>query len=179
MRDDRYKGTSLPPHVRKLCRMVEREADRARPERLCQQAVTVLAALGGQEISPVFRRKLEMREAAPDLFAASELAAMASTGWEAEIARGIGLDPALDATRAVCDALRRRIEGYSREQTSQLIADRHPNATAASESFKKACNDAVPTAAALILAGQPAPRTDTRVRLSENLLAQPASGAGP
>jgi hypothetical protein len=30
MRDDRYRGTSLPRLVRKLCRMTEREADRAR-----------------------------------------------------------------------------------------------------------------------------------------------------
>ena len=46
MRDDRYRGTSLPRPVRKLCRMVVRQADReadcAHPDRLLAQAVEAL-----------------------------------------------------------------------------------------------------------------------------------------
>ncbi len=58
MRDDRYRGTSLPRLVRKLCRMAEREADRGHPERLRQQAVAALLSDAEREISPEFRRRL-------------------------------------------------------------------------------------------------------------------------
>ena len=159
--------------------MTEREADRARLGLLCQQAVTAMAFVGCREISPDFRRRLKERDAAPGLFAASELADMARTGLEVEVARSIALDQRLGSTDASSDALRRRAEGYAREQTSQLIADRHPYATAASKSFKRACSDAVPIAAPLILAGQPAPKADNSIKLSENLLVQSTSGASP
>jgi hypothetical protein len=178
MRDDRYRGTSLPRPVRKLCRMAEREADRAHRDRLRRQAVAALVSDAGREISPEFRRRLREHDAAPSLFGANDLAAAARTGLEDEIARNIDFGHSVDSTDAVCDALRRRSEGYAREQKCQLVADRHPNATIASESVKKACNDGALIAATLILAGQSAPKTNSRIRLTENLLVQPNSGAG-
>jgi hypothetical protein len=89
MRDDRYRGTSLPRPVRKLCRMAEREADRAHPDRLFAQAVEALVSDAGREVSPDFRRRLREHDAAPSLFGANDLAAVARTGVEAEIARSI------------------------------------------------------------------------------------------
>ena len=50
MRDDRYRGTSFPRPVRKLCRMAEREADRVRPDRLRGQAVVAFVSDGRKEI---------------------------------------------------------------------------------------------------------------------------------
>lgn len=179
MRDDRYSGTSLPRPVRKLCRMTEREADRARPDLLCRQAVTALLSDAHREISSDFCEKLRARDAAPDLFAADELTAMARTGLEVDIARNVRHNQALASSEAIHEALCRRSEGYGREQKCQLIADRHPYATAASESFQKACDDGALRAASLVLAGQPVSKANRRVRLSENLLAQPMNGAGP
>lgn len=179
MRDDRYRGTSLPRPVRRLCRMAEREADRARPDLLRQQAVAALVSDADREISPDFRRRLRAHDAAPGLFSASELAAVARTGLEVEIARSIGLGQGIGPKDAIRDALCRRGEGYAREQKCQLVADRHPCATVASESVKTACNDGASVAATLILSGQPAPKANPRVQLSENLLAQHTSGAGP
>jgi len=178
MRDDCHRGTSLPRPVRKLCRMAEREADRAHPDRLRRQAVAALMSDAGREISPEFRRRLREHDAAPSLFGANDLAAAARTGLEAEVARNIDVGHGVDSTDAVCDALRRRGEGYAREQKCQLVADRQPYATIASESVKNACDDGALVAATLILAGQSAPKTNSRVRLTENLLVRPSSGAG-
>jgi len=176
MRDDRYRGTSLPRPVRKLCRMAEREADRAHPDRLRQQAVAALVSDAGGEISPEFRRRLREHDAAPSLFSANDLATAARTGLEAEIARNINARHGIDSM--VCEALRRRGEGYAREQKCRLVADRHPNASIASESVKKAFDDCALVAATLILDGRPAPRISDRVLVSENLLPQSRSGAG-
>lgn len=118
MRDDRYKGTSLPRPVRKLCRMAEREADRAHPERLCQQAVVALVSDSAKEISPEFRRRLRERDSVPNLFDASELAGSARTALEAEIARNIQAHQGVDSTSAICDALRRRRKLLPRAEVS-------------------------------------------------------------
>lgn len=179
MRDDRYKGTSLPRAARKLCRMAERRADRARPDLLRQQAVAALVSDADREISPEFRQRLRRHDSAPRLFDAGELVAAARTGLEADIAQCIGHNQGINSTDAICDALRRRGERYAREQKCQLVVDRHPDATDASKSVEKACNDGAPAAASLILSGQSAPKTGNRVRLSENLLVQPTGGAGP
>ncbi len=165
--------------VRKLCRMTEREADRARPDLLCQQAMAAFVAAANREISPEFRRRLNEHDAAPSLPGVSDLGGVARTGLEVEIARIIEPSKGIKSTDAICEALRHRANGYTQEQKCQLIADRHPYATAASESFKKACNDSAPVAATLVLAGQPAPKANNRVQLSENLLAQSTRGVGP
>ena len=177
MRDDRYRGTSFPRPVRKLCRMAEREADRAHPDRLLAQAVEALVSDAGREISPDFRRRLREHDAAPSLFGAKDLAAVARTGLEAEIARSIDGGHGMRSTDAVRNALCRRGEGYAREQKCRLVADRHPDATIASESVKKAFDAGALVAAAMILAGQSVPKMSS-VRLTENLLAQPSSGGG-
>jgi hypothetical protein len=176
MRDDRYRGTSLPRRVRKLCRMGEREADRAHPDRLRRQAVVAFVSEAEREISPEFRRRLRERETAPSLFGAHDIAATARTGL-VEIARDIDLSPGVGSTDAVSDALRRRGEGYAREQKCRLVADRRWYATIASESVKKAFDDGAPVAATLILASQSVPKTDSRVQLTENLV-RPTSGVG-
>lgn len=178
MRDDRYRGTSLSPAVRKLCRMAERKADRAHPEHLRQQAAAALMSDAGKEISPEFRRRLIEHDAAPSLFGANDLAVSAGTGLEAEIAQNIDASRGAGSTAAVSEALRRRGERYAREQKCQLIADRHQSASIASESVKKACREGALVAARLILGGRPAPRTNNRVLASDNLLPQPSSGAG-
>jgi hypothetical protein len=177
MRDDRYKGTSFPRLVRKLYRMAEREADRAHPDRLLAQAVEALVSDAGREISRNFRRQLLEHDAAPSLFGAKDLAAAARTGLEAEIARSIDGGHGMPSMDAVRDALYRRGEGYAREQKCQLVADRHPDATIASESVKKAFDAGSLVAAAMILAGLSVPKMSS-VRLNENLLAQPSSGGG-
>lgn len=159
--------------------MAEREADRAHPNRLRQQAVAAFVSEAGREISPEFRRRLRQHDAAPSLFGANELAALARTGLETEIARSIAVGHGVSLMDAVCEALHHRGEGYVREQKCQLIADRHPYAIIASESVKKACDDGALEAATLILAGQPAPKANSRVRLTENLLVQPGGGVGP
>ena len=176
MRDDRYRGTSLPRPVRKLCRMAEREADRAQPDLLRRQAITALISDANREISSEFRRRLRDHSVAPGLFGARELAISAKTGLEAAIAGNIEAGYGIDVIDAICDALRRRGEGYAREQKCQLVADRHPYATIASESVKKACGDGALIAARLILDGQSAPPIHSRVRVTDNLLPQLASG---
>jgi hypothetical protein len=179
MRDDRYRGTSLPRPVRKLCRMAEREADRSHADRLCRQAVAALVSDAGRKISPEFRRRLREHSASPNLFGANDLTAAAWAGLETEIARNIDVGHGVDAMDALCDALRRLGEGYAREQKCQLVTDRHPCATIASESVKKAFDDGALEAATLIMAGQSAPKTNNRVRLTENLLVQSSSEVGP
>jgi len=159
--------------------MAEREADRAHPDRLRQQAVAAFVSVGSREISPEFRRRIREYNAAPSLFGANDLAAVARTGLEAEIARNIDVGHGVDAMDAVCDALRRRGEGYAREQKCQLVTDRHPCATVSSESVKKAFDDGALEAATMILAGQSVPKTNSRVRLTEDLLVQSSSGLGP
>jgi hypothetical protein len=178
MRDDRYQGTSLSRPVRKLCLMAEREADRVRPDRLREQAVAALISDADREISPDFRRRLRDHSKTPGLFSANEIVTAARTGLETEIARNIDFGNAVDPTDAVRDALRRRGEGYVREQKCALVADRHPYATLASEGPKKAFEDGAPIAATLILTGQSPPNKNNRVQLTENLLARPASGVG-
>ncbi len=158
--------------------MAEREADRARPERLRLQAVAALISDAKREISPTFLRHLRQHDASPRLFAAGEIAAVAQSGLESDIARSIGAGLGVDSTDAVCDALRRRGGNYAREQKCQLIADRHPAATAASDCVERACNEAVLVAATVVLNCDRMPRADNRVRLDENLLARPNGGAG-
>jgi hypothetical protein len=175
MRDDRYRGTPLPNSVRKLCRMAEREADRARPELLRRQALAALVSDAAREISPEFRRRLKDHDAAPSLFGAKDLVAAARTGLEAEIARTIDVCHGDGSKAAVSDALRRRAEGYAREQKCQLVTDRYPYATVASETVKKACAEIAPVAAELILTGQPVAKMSSRVLLTENLLVQSSS----
>src|SRR5258708_38328117 len=84
MRDDRYRGTRLSTPVRMLCRMAEREADRAQPERLRRQAVAALVSDAGRELSPVFLRRLREHDSAPRLFGADQIAAAAPSGLEAD-----------------------------------------------------------------------------------------------
>jgi hypothetical protein len=117
-------------------------------------------------------------DAAPTLFGAKDLAAVARTGLETDIARNIDFGQSAASTAAVRDALRQRGDAYAREQRCQLIAERHPNATIVSESVKKACDDGAPDAAALILAGRPFPKANNHVRLTEDLLAQASGGGG-
>ena len=177
MRDDRYRGTRLSRPVRKLCRMAEREADRGQPERLRRQAVAALISDARREISPEFLRRLQQQNSAPHLFGASEIAASAWSGLEADIGRALSAGQGVDVTDALCEALRRRGDGYAREQTCQLIADRHAAASLAPASVRTACNDGALVAAVLILSGDPAPRVDHRVGLNENLVAPHESGA--
>jgi hypothetical protein len=174
MRDDRYRGTSLSRPVRKLCRMSEREADRARPDRLREQAVAAFVSEASREISPEFRKRLRDHDATPTLFSARELGKLARLGLEAVVASNVG--NGADPTGAICDALRQRGEGYVREQKCQLIADRHPSATSASESVRKAFDEGSPVAARLILAGQSVAKTGNRVQLTENLLGLSVGG---
>lgn len=157
--------------------MAEREADRRRPDLLRRQAIDAFIADADREISPDFRRRLREHDAAPTLLSAGELMAAARTGLEAEIAQSIG--QGTHSEEATCDALRRRGEGYAREQKCQLVADRHPYATIASESVRKACNEGAPIAATIVMAGEAIPRANNRVQLSENLLSQPTNGTGP
>jgi hypothetical protein len=158
--------------------MAEREADRIRPDLLRRQAIAALLLDAGREISPEFNRRLREHDAAPTLFGAKDLAAVARTGLETDIARNIDFGQSADSTAAVRDALRQRSDAYVREQRCQLIAERHPNATIVSESVKKACDDGALDAAALILAGRPFPEANNHVRLTEDLLVQASGGGG-
>jgi hypothetical protein len=158
--------------------MAEREADRSHPERLHQQAAVALVAEAEREISPEFRRRLREHNRAPSFFDANELAESARSGLEIDIAQNLPAGQGFDSKKAVCDALRRRGEHYSREQKCKLIADRHPDASIASGAVKKACDEGALTAARRILEGQSSPRID-RVRADEDLLVRPGSGARP
>lgn len=73
--------------------MSEREADRAHPERLLQQAVVALGCDADREISPEFRRRLRQHNSAPNLFDAHDLAESARTELEIDIARNIQAGP--------------------------------------------------------------------------------------
>jgi hypothetical protein len=159
--------------------MAERDADRARPELLRRQALKALMSDANREISKRFLQQLGKHDAAPDLFSSNELAHSAKNGLEAEIARHVGASRGFDALIAIQDALRLRGEGYVREQKCQLISDRHPRTTLASESAKRAFHEASLIAAALILDGQAAPRDRDRVELGDNLLSPQSSGANP
>jgi hypothetical protein len=120
--------------------MSEREADRAHPERLRQQAVAALVSEGDREISPEFCRRLREHNRAPSFFDTNELADSARSGLEIDIARNVQAAQGIDSANAIRDALRRRAERYSREQKCKLITDRHPEASIASEAVKKACD---------------------------------------
>ena len=159
--------------------MSEREADRAHPERLLQQAVVALGCDADREISPEFRRRLRQHNSVPNFFDAHDLAELAQTVLEIDIARNIQAGPGLDSADAIRDALRRRGERYSVEQKCQLIVERHPDASIASEAVRRACVEAAPIAARRILDGQPAPRINDRVRVDEDLLVQHSGGAPP
>jgi hypothetical protein len=176
MRDDRYKGTTLPRPVRKLCRMAEREADRAHPERLRNQALVAFNSEAQSEISAEFRRRLRQHDSAPRLFDASELLASARTALETEIAKNIGV--AVDSVEATRSALRQRHESYVRELKRKLITDRRPDASIVSDAVKTAFDGAALPAAKLILADHRAPRTEDRVRLDEDLRAPPGREVG-
>ena len=154
--------------------MAEREADRAHPERLCHHAIRALVSVAGREISPEFRQSLRRHDETPSLFGPTELAATARTRLEEQISQNIneGANP-LDAVRSALLCLS---DGYAREQKSQLIVDRHPDASRASESFRAACNDGASIAAQLILDRLPAPQIANRVLASENLLAPRSDG---
>jgi hypothetical protein len=157
--------------------MAEREADRAHPGRLLRQAVVALVSEGDREISPEFRRRLGEHDRAPSFFDASDLAESARSGLEVDIARNIQAGQGIDSTSAICNALRRRTERHAREQICQLIADRHPEASIASAAVKNACDEAALTAASRILEGQSPLQISDRVRVDENLLVRPGSGA--
>jgi hypothetical protein len=179
MRDDRYRGTTLPRPVQKLDRMAEREADRGRPERLCAQAVTALRSDAGKEISPEFRRRLREHDANPGFFDASEFDRSARSGLEADIARVFDAHPGVGSVDATCEALRRLGESYIREQKCTLITDRRPDASIVLGSVTRAFDEAAPIAARVVLDGEPAPHVSDRVRLDENLLVQTSSATSP
>jgi hypothetical protein len=179
MRDDRYRGTTFPRPVQKLCRMAEREADRGRPGRLREQAVAALRADAGREISPEFRRCLRQHDANPGFFDASEFTRSARSRLEADIARVFEAHSGVGSGDAICEALRRLCESYALEQKCKLITDRNPNASIVLASVAQAFNEAAPIAARLVLDGEPAPRISDRVRLEENLLLRPGSVASP
>jgi hypothetical protein len=178
MRDDRCKGTALPKQVRKLCRMAEREADRAQLERLRLQALVAFSSEAEREISQEFRRRLRQHDEAPGLFDASELAASAQAGLEVDIARNLEAGVVVDSTEATRSALRQRSEGYVRELRRKLITDRRPDARMVSGIVKDAFDEAALPAAKLILDAHRAPRIENRVRLDEDLRAPRDRGAG-
>lgn len=178
MRDDRYRGTSLPKPVRKLCQMAKREADRARPDLLRRQAVAALEFDADREISAEFRGRLQEHDAEPGLFMANDLAAAARTVLETDIVRNLDAGRGADLKAAVTGALRQRGEGYAREQRNQLVADRHPCATVALDCVRKAFSDGAQEVSARILGGQSTPRMNGRIRLTENLLARPSEKVG-
>lgn len=172
MRDDRYRGTTFPKQVRKLCRMAEREADRLHPDRLRGQAVAALRSDADREISPEFRRLLQERDATPSFFDASNLAGSARSGLECRIARYIEADRSVRSADAIADALRSRGEGYGREHREHLIADLRPDRSLAAACFKIACDAGAPLAAALVLENRRRiSLASDRVRLDEDLLA--------
>jgi hypothetical protein len=179
MRDDRYRGTTLPKEVRKLCRMAEREADRAHPDRLLRQAVAALVSEGNREISLENRQGLREHDRAPGFFDARDLAESARSGLEVDIARNIQAGQAVDSTSAICNALRRRAERHCRELKCKLIADRHPEASIVSAAVEKACYQGALTAARRILADELSPQVSDRVRIDDDLLVRPGSGARP
>lgn len=179
MRDDRYRGTTFPRPVQKLCRMAEREADRGHPERLREQAVAALRSDAGKEISPEFRRRLREHDANPGFFDASEFVRSARSRLEAAIARVFEAHPGVGSVDATCEALRRLGESYTLEQKCKLITDRHPDASIVLGSVKRAFDEAAPIAARVVLDGEAATRVSDRVRLDENLLIQPSSATSP
>jgi hypothetical protein len=179
MRDDRYRGTTSRDRSGSFVEWRSGRRTRAHPERLLQQAVVAFVSEADREISPEFRRRLREHDAAPTLFGVSDLAESARNGLEVEIARSIEAGQGVDSKDAICEALRLRGESYSREQKCNLIADRHPYASIALGSVKKACNEAAAIAAGRILDGGPAPRMDDSARLNEDLLIRPSSGASP
>jgi hypothetical protein len=158
--------------------MAEREADRAHPERLREQALAAFTSEAESGMSTEFRRRLQQHVLAPGLFDANELAASAQTGLEVEIARNIESRVAVDSVEATRSALCQRGENYNRELKRKLITDRCPNASIVSAAVKAAFDEAALPAAELILQGRPAPRIENRVRLNEDLRGPLGSGVG-
>jgi hypothetical protein len=145
--------------------MAERAADRVHPERLRQQAVRAFRSVAGREICPEVPRKLRVYNARPDLFAAPDLEQFAWTTLETDVARNT--ESREGQENAICAALCLMKERYSRELNCRLIAERHPQSAAVSESVGNALEEAAPIVARLVLNSQPAPRVSDRVRLEE------------
>lgn len=177
MRDDRYRGTTLPRPVRRLCKMAEREADRAHPERLRDQALAAFV-FDAERMSVDFHRRLRRCALSSDLFDANELAALAKTGLEAEIARNIEAGVVVGPAEAICSALRQQGKNHVRELNRQLITDRRSDTSIVSNAVQRALDEAAPLAARLILQGRRAPRIEDRVHLDEDLRAPLGSGMG-
>jgi hypothetical protein len=157
--------------------MAEREADRAFPERLRDQAVAALESDARGEVSPKFCQRLRRHDSNPDLFTASVLVDLARAQLEVDIARTIEADPSVGSADAIRDALRRRYEGYSREQRGQLGADRHPHASTILGITKWAFENGAAIVAERILEPQHPPRISNRVDLNDDLLAPRTAGA--
>ena len=156
--------------------MAEREADRAFPERLRDQASAALESKGRKEVSPRFCERLREHGSSPDLFDANALVELARTRLEVDIAGAIEANPRVASTDAVCDAMRRRGEGYCREQRGELCADRHLHASTISGVTKQAFEDGAAIAAERVLEPQRPSRISNRVDLNDNLLAPRTAG---
>lgn len=165
--------------MRKLGRMAEREADRAHPERLRQQAVTALVSEVSKDISTDFLHKVREFNSEPEFFSAEKLQAAARSRVEVEIAQAVAIDNNADAIDAISDALRLRTDACSREQKCHLIADRHPEASKVAAAFRKACDDAILVASVFILEGRKPPRQRKSSMLAENLLLGNNLGSAP
>jgi hypothetical protein len=145
--------------------MAEREADRARDERLRDQAVGALVSDARREISPEFLRRLRQHDLSPGLFDAGELAALAQGGLEVEIARNLEAGVAVDSMEATRSAFRQRGERYVREVRRKLITDRRPDASIVSGIVKKAFDEAALPTAKLIFDRHRAPRIEKEKRV--------------
>ena len=178
MRDDRYRGTTLPRPVRKLGQMAEREADRAHPERLREQALGAFSSEAEREISAEFRRRLREHHRAPRLFDLSELAASAQTGLETEIARNLEVGVLVDSLEATRSAFRQRGECHVREVKRKLITDRRSDVSMVSDAVKTAFDELALPAAKLVLEDSGAPPIENCVRLDEDLRGPLGGGVG-
>ena len=141
------------------------------------QALRALEVEGNREISADFRRHLNSHDTARSLFGVGDLAVLARSGLEVLVVQDLRLGSD-NGIAALATALKERADGYALEQKCQLVTDRDPCATVASETVKKACADVAPVAAELILTGQPVPKMCGRVRLTENLLVRSSSRGG-
>jgi hypothetical protein len=117
--------------------MEEREADQIFPDRLRNQAIAAQESDARKEISPKFCERLQQHNSNPDLFDGTGLVEAAGSWLEVDIARTIEGDPRIRSADALRDAFCRRAEGYCREQQAELVADRHPHASAISGITKR------------------------------------------
>lgn len=153
--------------------MTLREADRLKPKRIENAAVEALVTLARKEIPAEFMGRLRRENASPSLFGISEKEGARPTGIHADIVActfndGGDKKPALLALQ---QGLLRTVRSGCREVEALMLAERSPEASKVSQSFRDAFQGAIEPAARLLLDGARLDRPARKLDMNEDLRA--------